>query len=449
MNRRITRSCMGLASLALIAGGVTGQTISRASVSSAGAEANAHTPMRSTALGVSGDGRFVAFLSGASNLVPGDTNGVEDAFVHELATGMTERVSVSTAGAQALADSYGRGCFDVAISGDGRYVSFSTAGTKLIVGEKGGGRRVDVYVRDRVAGITERVSVSTSGGAPNGDSSYASISADGRYLAFYSYASNLVANDRNRTTDVFVRDRVSRTTVRASVGSAGGEGNGSSLLTTNSALSADGRCVIFVSSASNLVSGDTNGTTDVFVRDLVAGTTERVNLTAAGGQLAGGVTLGSQSISGNGRFATYVYRSTDPSELPPDVPVGSYHAYQFDRVAHTTACVSRGPSGEPANAGVGIGVGSSADGRYLAFVSRSTNLLPGFPGTVSGVFLRDNVTGLVGLVSQGLGGSLPNGSSWAMQVALDATGTTVVFGSEATNLVSGDTNGLRDVFVLR
>ncbi len=447
MNLRITSSS-AITALALVTGGATAQTIVRASVSSAGAEANAHTPMRSTALGVSGDGRFVAFLSGASNLVPGDTNGVEDAFVHELATGITERVSVSTAGAQALADSYGRGCFDVAISGDGRYVSFSTAGTKLIAGEKGGGRRIDVYVRDRVAGTTERVSLSTSGGAPNGDSSYASISGDGRYVAFYSHASNLVANDGNRKTDVFVRDRAARTTVRASVGSAGGEANGGSL-TTLSALSADGQCVVFWSAATNLVSGDTNGTSDVFVRDLVAGTTERVNLTAAGGQLAGDVNLGAQSISGNGRFATYVYRSTDPSELPPDVPVGRNHAYQFDRVARTTACVSRGPSGEPADAGIGIGVGSSADGRYLAFVSSSTNLVPGFPGTVSGVFLRDSVTGLVGLVSQGLGGSLPNGSSWAMQVALDATGTTVVFGSEATNLVAGDSNGLRDVFVAR
>ena len=449
MERRIVSANLVLATLASF---TSAQVVTRASVSTAGAEANYHTPMpaRATCLAVSADGRFVAFLSSASNLVAGDTNGVDDAFVRDLTLGTTERVSVSTSGQQALADRYGRGCFDVAISGDGRYVTFSTAGTKLIDGEKGGGSRGDVYLRDRVAGTTARVSVSASGSAPNGDSWYASITPDGRYLAFYSHASNLVANDRNRTTDFFVRDLWTRTNVRASVDSAGREANSSSLVTTNSAISADGRYVVFLSAASNLVAGDGNSVSDAFVRDLSAGSTERVSLSVWGAELASPVLSASASISGNGRFVTYVYSSTDPSELPPDVPVGRYHAYQFDRAAQTTACVSRGPGGEPASEGIGTGMlGSSADGRYLAFTSRSTNLVPGFPGNVVGVFVRDGVTGQVFLASPGLGGGWPDGSAFPWQVVLDAAGGTVVFGSEATNLVTGDANAMRDVFVAR
>jgi Tol biopolymer transport system component len=462
MDRRTERSFPAVAltlSAAMASAAVPpAQTLVRASVSSTGAQADAHTPLRASAtcMSVSADGRFVAFVTAASSLVPGDTNGVDDVFVRDLFLGTTARVSVSSSGQQALADRYGRGCFDAAISGDGRYVSFSTAGTKLIDGEKGGGSRVDVYVRDRVAGTTERVSVSTSGGAPNGDSAYASISADGRYVAFYSHATNLVANDLNRTSDVFVRDRVARTTARASVDSAGRAADGSSLVTTNSALSADGRCVVFVSAASNLVGGDTNGAADVFVRDLAAGSTERVNLSASGGQLAGGVALGTQSISGDGRCVTYVSNAPDqmPAGAPrndPSNPTSSYcyQAFQFDRVARTTAIVSREASGELADRGVGAGmVGSSADGRYLSFVSRSTNLVPGYAGDVSAVFLRDGATGAVILVEVGLGGSSPDGPAWPFQSLLDAAGHTVVFAAEATNLVVGDTNGVRDVFVV-
>jgi hypothetical protein len=222
-------------------------------------------------------------------------------------------------------------------------------------------------------------------------------------------------------------------------------------------LSADGRCVVFLSIATNLVSGDTNAYGDVFVRDLVAGTTERVNLTPSGGQSLGGVQLGTQSISGNGRYATFVSNAPDlmPAGAPRTDPLNPnssfcYQAFRFDRVAHTTEIVSRGPSGDLADQGIGVGtIGSSADGRYLAFASRSTNLVSGMPSNVAGVFVRDCATGLVAFASPGLGGSWPDAGVFSWQVLLDAAGTSVVFASPSTNLVAGDSNGFMDVFVAR
>ncbi|MBK8979065.1 MAG: hypothetical protein IPM29_24475 [Planctomycetes bacterium] len=454
MDPRIARTLSTVAVLTLGAWALPAQiAIARASLSSTGAEANAPTPISASGntMAVSADGRFVAFVSNASNLVPGDSNGVSDVFVRDLATGTTERVNVSTSGAQMLPDKYGRGCFDVAVSGDGRYVAFSTAGKKLIDGEKGGGARGDVYLRDRQLGTTERISLSSSDGAPNGDSWYASLSADGRYVAFYSFASNLVASDRNRTADVFVRDLWTRTNVRASVDSAGREANGESRVLTNGALSADGHCVVFVSVASDLVNGDRNGVADVFVRDLVAGTTTRVNLTPAGGESTGGIMLGTQSISGDGRYATYVSRSADllPAGAPRDANDNYYYqAFRYDRTTGTTAIISLGPNGDLADHGIGVGmIGSSADGRFVTFVSGSTNLVAGSPALLSGVFVRDSVTGLVALASVGLGGAWPDGAAFPWQTLVSADGTALVFGSSATNLVAGDTNGMADVFV--
>lgn len=223
--------------LALCAGIVPAQvTIAHARLSSAGVEANADTPhiAAGNVMAVSAEGRCVTFVAVASNLVPGDSNNISDVFVRDVATGTTERINVSTAGAQMLADKNGRGCFDVAMSADGRYIAFSTSGTKLIDGEKGGGSPGDIYLRDRHAGTTQRVSLSSSHGTPNGDSWYASVSSDAHYVAFYSLASNLVANDRNRVSDVFVRDLVAGTTTRANLTPSGGQSTGRVVLGSRS-----------------------------------------------------------------------------------------------------------------------------------------------------------------------------------------------------------------------
>jgi Tol biopolymer transport system component len=204
---------------------------------------------------ISADGRFVAFRSYANNLVPGDTNGVGDVFVRDRRTGTTERVSVSSSGEQGNAFSVGT------ISADGRFIAFESDASNLVPGDTNGKR--DVFVRDRKLGTTERVSLRPDGGQGNDYSFSPALSAGGRFVAFTSWASNLVPGDTNGTDDVFVRDRVTGVTIRASISSSGKQGNDHS---NDPAISADGRFIAFMSHATNLVPGDTNGVNDIFVR---------------------------------------------------------------------------------------------------------------------------------------------------------------------------------------
>jgi Tol biopolymer transport system component len=197
----------------------------------------------------------VTFFSGASNLVSGDTNGQGDIFVHDRQTGETTRVSVASDGTQAD----GLSVFST-LSADGRYVAFESSSSNLVSGDTNGTN--DVFVHDRQTGETTRVSVNATGVEGNDGSGGPVLSADGRYIAFASAASNLVNGDTNAVADIFVRDRQTGETTRVSVNATGVEGNDGS---GGPVLSADGRYVAFLSYASNLVSGDTNRVRDVFV----------------------------------------------------------------------------------------------------------------------------------------------------------------------------------------
>ena len=207
---------------------------------------------------MSADGRYVAFSSYASNLVPGDYNGVRDIFVRDRITGKTEIMSVSSNGDQGY-----DGSSYPSISAEGRYVAFVSSSANLVAGDNN--EAYHIFVRDRVLGTTECISVSSSEVQADDNNAFPSISADGRYVAFVSHARNLVSDDTNDTWDTFVRDRVAGTTERVSISSTWGEGNNNSGYSTS--ISADGRYVAFGSESSNLVSGDTNGVIDVFVRD--------------------------------------------------------------------------------------------------------------------------------------------------------------------------------------
>ena len=175
------------------------------------------------------------------------------------------RVSVDSAGNQANASS-----FDPSISADGRFVAFTSSASNLVPGDTNNNR--DVFVRDLSTNTTTRVSVGSAGNQANEDSSSSSISADGRFVGFWSNASNIVPGDTNDSSDIFVRDLSTNTTTRVSVDSAGNQGTGGS---SDASISADGRFVAFLSNASNLVPGDTNASRDIFVRDLSTNTTTR------------------------------------------------------------------------------------------------------------------------------------------------------------------------------
>ena len=266
-----------------------GGTTFRASVASSGMEGD--SPSRQP--DISGDGRFIAWQSNATNLVLGDTNASTDIFIHDRVTGTTARVSVASGGAQASQDS-----IDCDLSANGRFVAFESDAPDLVAADTN--NDTDVFIHDRQMGVTERLSVASSGSQADSGSFNASVSGDGRFVAFESLATNLVASDSNGFTDVFVRDRAQATTVRVSVAPAGSQGNGSSVVP---AISTNGRFIAFTSFASNLIAGDTNGWEDIFLHDRLPGTTVRMSLSVAAVQ--GNDSSDDAALSEDGRFTAF------------------------------------------------------------------------------------------------------------------------------------------------
>jgi Tol biopolymer transport system component len=376
---------------------------------------------------ISADGRFVAFISSASNLVPSDTNNTFDVFVRDRMTGQTEIVSVSSQGIQGNNTSAGS-----CISADGRFVAFHSRASNLVPSDTNG--YVDVFIHDRMTGQTEIVSVSSQGVQGNGDSYGCALSADGRFVAFRSDASNLVPDDTNGYSDMFVHDRVTGQTERVSVSSQGVQGNGDSF---SPSISADGRFVAFWSDASNFVPDDTNGQIDIFVHDRVTGQTERVSVSSEGvqGNYDSGFYV---SISADGRFVAF---DSDANNLTPGVYYYS-NVFVHDRVTSQTERVSISPDPGTGNS---YAPSISADGRFVAFYSDANNLVPGDTNYASDVFVHDRMTRQTTRVSVSSEGLQGNGNSFFPSISAD--GRFVAFYSDANNLVPGDTNYARDIFV--
>ncbi len=406
---------------------VMGQVVTtRVSVASDGTEGNGHSADPS----ISVDGRYVAFWSRASNLVPGDTNEMWDVFVRDTKTDATTRVSVSTSGAQGNGTSR-----DPSISADGRYVAFWSWASNFDTSDTN--EMPDVFVRDTETATTFRVSVSTSGTEGNGGSYSPSISADGRYVVFYSYASNLVDGDTNEQCDIFRSDRNTGATTRVSVSTDGAEGNGRSIAPI---ISPDGRYVAFESEASNLVMGDTNEMPDVFVRDTEKATTLRVSESASGTE--GNGNSDSPSISADGRYVAF---ASWASNLVPGDIIDSSDVFVRDTKTGATTRVSVSTSGAQ---GYGSSVPSiSAYGRYVAFESAATNLVSGDTNESSDVFVRDTKTRTTTRVSVSNSGA--QGNQLSGSPSINADGRYVAFSSFASNLVAGDTNGKFDIFLRR
>jgi hypothetical protein len=339
----------------------------RVSVASDGSQGNDLSGSAS----VNADGRFVAFVSAASNLVPGDSNGVFDAFVHDLTSRTTTRVSVASDGSEGNADSNFVGAPQ--LSADGRFLAFESFASNLVPGDTNG--TLDVFVKDRATGQTSRVSVASDGTQANDGSYYPSISADGRLVAFLSSASNLVPGDTNTCgsvipgscADIFVHDRQTGTTTRVSVASDGAQSNG---ISESPAISADGRFVSFESFATNLVAGDTNGAFDIFVHDLQSGATTRVSVASDGAQ--GNSDSRPSSINGDGRFVAFVSYA---SNLVPNDTNNDADAFVHDRQTGATTRSSVASDGSQANSG-SARPSISTDGRFVVFDSVASNLVP-------------------------------------------------------------------------
>ncbi len=352
-------------------------TTTRVSVNSAGAQATG----TSAGPSISSDARYVAFFSDAWNLVAGDTNGFGDVFVRDRSNNTTTRISVNSAGAQAT----GGASYYPSVSSDGRYVAFSSGATNLVAGDTNG--LGDVFVRDRTTLTTTRVSVDSAGTqATGGASYYACISSNGRYVAFSSGATNLVASDTNGLTDVFVHDTILSTTTRVSLDSAGAQATGG--VSGEPSISSDGRYVAFSSGATNLVAGDTNGLTDAFVRDTILNTTTRVSVDSAGAQATGGVGGGASdepSISSDGRYVAFSSLATN---LVAGDTNGLRDVFVRDRTLNTTTRVSVYTAGAQASDWASDRPAISSDGRYVAFSSGASNLVAGDTNGMYDAFVR-------------------------------------------------------------
>jgi Tol biopolymer transport system component len=425
------QAALVLFALATLAGSAFAQALTqRSSVSTSGTQASGDSG--NFGMSISPDGRFVAFTSFAGDLVAGDVNGFADVFVHDRMTGVTELVSVASSGAQGNGDSY-----FASISDDGRYVAFVSQATNLVPVDTNG--VADVFVRDRQLGTTQRVSISTSGaqGDLQSGSTSPSISGDGHFVAFDSNATTLVALDLNGSRDVFVRDLQNGTTELVSVDSNAVHGNGASY---GPSISFDGRWVAFASDATNLVTGDTNGVTDIFVRDRVNAATARVSVNSTDGQ-ANGQSLFA-AISGDGHFVAFQSVATN---LVAGDTNGSSDVFVHDLYYNTTERVSVDSNRVQGNSDSSV-PSISHDGRFVTFESTASNLVTGDVNGFADVFLRDQQTGTTELVSVDSTGALANGDS-GYHSGVSSDGRFVIYSSRASNLVANDTNDALDVFM--
>jgi Tol biopolymer transport system component len=321
-----------------------------------------------------------------------------------------------------------------ALSLDGRWVAFYSYADNLIAADANG--YADAFVHDLATGATTCLSVSPNGLPAHGYSLYPSLSANGRFAVFFSTAGNLVAGDDNGKFDVFVRDLAAGTTTRVSVSSSGAQGNNDSQY---GYLSADGTRVVFESLATNLVPGDTNGFKDIFVRDLTTGTTKRVSVDSFGGQSDRASDY--SAISADGNVVTF---DTGSTNLVAGDLNGVADVFLHDLTTGETSIVSLGSSGTQGNF-ISYRSSPSHDGRYVVFKSQATTLVAGDTNGAQDIFLRDRRLGTTTRINVGPGGVQASG--WSSQGVISADGRRMAYYSTAANLVAGDTNGAADVFI--
>ncbi len=396
---------------------------------------------------MSANGRFVAFVSYADNLVPEDENGLSDVFVRDTETGSIRRVSIHSFGTEANEGDPYSGYYAVAISANGRFVAFDSGASDLVEGDENG--LYDIFLHDRKTRETRRVSAPANGDEPDAESlQNLDISGDGQFIAYSSEASNLVANDDNANMDVFVYNRSTGKTRRVSVHSTGSEADGGNSGEHAVAITPDGRYVAFDSAADDLVAGDENGYHDIFVHDRATGKTRVVSLANNEDQGDAG-SYANVDISANGNLVAF---SSDATNLvPADDDPGFSDVFVRNLELKTTQRVSVRSNGDEGDGASGMGVGSgyydtmlriSPSGRYVAFASDATNLVAGDTAGFRDVFVHDRKTRTTERASVKTNGGQGDDGSGLYGVAMSADGRFVAYASFATDLApSPDGNG--------
>jgi len=376
---------------------------------------------------ISYDGRFVVFASSATDLVPGDTNGKVDTFVVDRRTGIVERVSVSSSGVQANGT-----CWEGRISADGRFVSFLSQATNL--DPKDTDIVQDVYLHDRIAKTTVLISERLGTGFKSMGCTSANVSADGRWVAFQCTDSDVLPGVPAWNT--FVRDTWLDTTELASIGPAGQVEGGAS---AEPHMSGDGRFVAFYNGKLNWGTPSVGAQSAVWLRDRMLGTTTLVSSTASGE--ISDCLVGQPSVSHDGRYVAF--QSCSSNLLPPDEPHGIYDIVRWDRITgeFTTASTTFTDEGVSAVAGR---PDISADGTKVVYYTGSVEVTPG-PQISPSVYLSDLATGTSRNLQSNSAGDI--GNAGTITGGISGDGRSAVFTSHSTNLVRGLTTNADQVYV--
>ncbi len=385
---------------------------------------------------ISADGRYIAFASNANNLIDNDTNYYSDIFVRDHLLNATERISISSTGEEGNGDSY-----ESFISSDGRYVTFTSYASNLVSNDVNG--FADVFVRDRLLNVTQRLSVSSTEEEGNGDSYGSSISSDGCYVAFCSYASNLVENDTNGFSDIFVYNRTSKTIRLINIPLNGEKANSDSY---EPSISANGNSLVFTSNANNLVENDNNNASDVFVFDQKLNSLKRVSVSSTGEN--GNYGSCEPSISFNGHYIAF--SSWADNLVENDIEDNANDIFVYDQISGVIERINIFNPGDESYEN-NFNPSISENGRYVAFVSGNIRpaickmLLSFGNKDETNIFIHDRLSKITQKVSISITGEEANENS--NDPVISADGRYVAFSSYATNLVQGYNNDYENIFV--
>lgn len=399
------------------------------------------------------DGRFIVFESRAANLVPDDTNGKRDIFRRDLATGQVIRCNVESTDpgfddGRVDGDNVNEDCLNPSISADGRYVVFESFAEDLVSDDFNG--ETDIFLRDVALGVTTRLSVDPSGFDSNAFSGHASISHDGRYIAFHSGASNLVPADANGfEVDVFVRDTLFQSTILVSTDSLGNPVFGGP--SRNPVISGDGNVVAFESFSADLVTNDFNGQGDIFIKTWLAPTpsTTRVSVEATGDPDLDGDPDNTNNFSFEPSISAdgrFVAFLSLATDIVAGDNNGEADIYVRDTLFSTNERASvTAQGGEPFDP-CQVPV-ISGDGRFVTFESNSPDLVLGDTNNAPDIFLRDLVANTTIRISLATYGVQSATFFPSLNPSISGDGRFVVFTSFAPNLAPNDINGAPDIFL--
>ena len=410
---------------------ITNNKTTRISVDSSWNEANNSVQFWAI-IPISSGWEYVVFQSYASTLVPNDMNWLQDIFMRDIVHNRTTRISVDSSWNEANSNSYA-----ISITPNWRYVLFQSYASTLVPNDTN--NLPDIFVRDTVMNITRRVTENVFGKGVNSRSYGWYISDNGRYVTFYSSANNLVLNDKNELWDVFVKDIVTWIVTRVSVNDSWNEANGYS---ESLAINSNGRYVLFYSSADNLVPNDTNKQNDLFVRDMINNTTIRVSVDSNWNE-SNAYSYG-DIISPDGRYV--VFHSSADNLVPNDTN-GQDDVFVRDIVAGTTSIASVNSSWNIWN-GFSKPVAITPDGRYVLFISSSKDLVQADINNSNDGFIRDMINNTTHMITVNSAWWVSNSISYInnrKSISLD--GEYVAFSSYSNNLVWNDTNKQLDIFI--